>query len=124
MVIDEDTRTHIVEGERCQRYPRTHSSSPVSFDEGFLRALIPQTRTQIPQPRQRNQQHKRLHLRPPHLPPCPPLSRTHHLLHSVPLDLPQDSPRLSLQQLFLRGYQKGKGKQQLEQLTYCPLGTN
>ena len=37
MVNDEDLKTHIVEGERSQQHPRTHSSSPVFFDEGSLR---------------------------------------------------------------------------------------
>ena len=37
MVTDEDLKTHIVEGERCQRHPRT-LSSPVSYDVGALRA--------------------------------------------------------------------------------------
>ena len=32
IVNDEDLKTHIVEGERCQRHPRT-LSSPVSFDK-------------------------------------------------------------------------------------------
>ena len=77
MVNDEDLKTHIMEGERCQRHPWTHSSSQVSFDEGFLRAWNPQTRTQRPQLRQRHQQHQQPHLRPPHLPPCQPMSRTH-----------------------------------------------
>ena len=107
MVIDEDLKTHIVEGERCQQHPRT-LSSPVSCDEGSLRAWTPQTRTQRLQPRQRHQQHQRPHLRPPHLPPCPPLSCTHRLLHLVPMNLPQDSPRLPLQQISLRGHQKGR----------------
>ena len=109
----EDLKTHIMEGERCQRQPRTHSSSQVSSDEGFLRAWIPQTRTQRPQPRQRHQQYQRPHLRPPHLPPCPPLSRTLRLLHAVPLDHPQDSHRLSLQQFSLRGHQRGRGNSSL-----------
>ena len=75
------------------------------------------TRMQRPQPRPRHQQHQRPPLRPPHQSQCPPLSRTYRLLQLVPLHLPQDSLRLSLQQLFLRGQQKGKGKQQLEQLS-------
>ena len=94
MLIDEDLKTHIMEGERSQRHPRT-LSSPVSCDEGSLRALIPQTRIQRPQPRPRHQQHQLPHPRPPHQPQCPPMSRTRRLLQLVPLDLPQDSPRLS-----------------------------
>ena len=31
-------KTHIVQGERCQRHPRTLSSWQVSSEEGFLRA--------------------------------------------------------------------------------------
>ena len=50
MVKDEGLKTHTVEGERCQRHPRT-LSSPVSCDEGSLRAWIPQTRIQRPQTR-------------------------------------------------------------------------
>ena len=38
MVNVEDLKTHIVEGERCQRHPRTQSSLQISFDGKFLRA--------------------------------------------------------------------------------------
>ena len=38
LVNDEDLKTHIVEGELRQQHPRTHSSSPVFFDEGSLTA--------------------------------------------------------------------------------------
>ena len=64
MVKNEVLKTHILEDERCQRHPRT-LSSPVSFDEGCLRAQIPQTRIQRPQSRPRHQQHQLPHLRPP-----------------------------------------------------------
>ena len=123
MVIDEGLKTHFVEGGRCQRHPRTQSSQ-VSCGEGSLRASIPQTRTQKLQLHPRHQQHQCIHPRPPHQPQCPPLSRTRRLLQWVPMDLTQDSPRLSLQQHFLRGQQQGKGKQQLEQLSYCAPGTS
>ena len=65
MVIDEDLETHIVEGERCQGHPRTHSSQ-VSCHEGSLRVSIPQTHIQRHQLRPRHQQHQRPHPRPPH----------------------------------------------------------
>ena len=38
MVNVEGLKTYIVEGERCQRPPRSHSSLQVCFDEGFQRA--------------------------------------------------------------------------------------
>ena len=119
---------------KCWRFKNSHCgrwavsttssdtfSSQVSFDEVSLRAWIPQTRIQRLQPRQSHQQHRRPC--PPLPPPCQPLSRTHQL-QLVLLDLPLDSSRLSLQQAFLQGHQKGKGKQELERLIQCPLGTN
>ena len=117
MVNVEDLKTHIVEGERCQRHSRSQSSSQVSFDERFLRACNPQIRTQRPQPHQRYQKHQRPHLRFPPLPPCQPPSRTRRLLQLVHLELSQDSSRFCIQQFSLRGHQNGEGKQQPEQLT-------
>ena len=38
-----------------------------------------------------------------------PPSCTHGFLQLVPLDLPEDSPRLSLRELFLQGHQRGMG---------------
>ena len=94
MVFDGDLKTHIVEGERCHRHPRTHSSW-VSCDEGSLRGWIPRTRTQKDQLRPRHQQHRRPRPRPPHQLQCLPQLHTRRLLQLVPPDLPQDSPRLS-----------------------------
>ena len=79
----------------------------LSIDKGFLRAWNPQTHTHRPQPRQRRQQHQRP--RPPHLPPYQPPSRTHHFLQLVPLDLPRDSPRVSLQNILFRDIKSGRG---------------
>ena len=121
MVNDEVLETHIVEGERCQRHPRT-LSSPVSCDEGSLRARIPQTRIQRRQPRPRHQQHQRPHFRPRHQLQCPPPSRTHHLPQLVPLDLPQDSPRLSLQHFHLRDSKRGKRNSNLNSWFIVRLG--
>ena len=122
MVNDEDVKPHIEKVERCQRHPRPRSSSPISFDEGFLRAWISQTRTQRPQPCQRHQQHQRLHLRPPHLTLCLPLCRSQRPLRLVSLDLEQDSPRLSLHQHFFEDIKRGRGNSGLNSWLIVRLG--
>ena len=102
MVNVGDLKTHILEGERCQQGLRTHSFPQVSFDEGFLRAWVPQTRIQRLQPQQRHQQHQRHH--PPLLCPYQPPSRKHRFF---PLDLPPDSLRLA-PATFSSGASKGE----------------
>ena len=53
-----------------------------------------------------------------------PASVSHTPPTSKGLSRPPTGLSSPLQQHFLRGQQQGEGKQQLEQLIYCPLGTN
>ena len=123
MVTVEDLRTHIVEGEWCQRHPRTHSSWRVSLNAKFLPAWNPQLRTQRPQPRQRHQHHQRPHLRPPHMPPCQPPSHKHTAYCIWSLWTSRRTLLVSLSSNFLFGdIKRGRGNSSLNNWLRVRLG--